>query len=314
MKLPRIVINAYRRHVMPRVKKLILRKFLLEPEVMIMVDGGLGSQMWQFALGRGIEKKSSLRVSYDTSWYARNGKDINGRFSRKYELEEIFKKIQIEKASEVKRWIYYLAFREPTETKFDFYESILNGKSPRYLGDYFLNAKYIDCQGDELRDLLEFHIELSKEDKAILRKILSLEEAIAVHIRRGDYIGSNHEVTSERYFVRSMKKISMLRPNVEKNFFIFSNDIEWCKQLFGQMDEKIVFVDNNSNDRGAIDMFLMSNCNHFIISNSSFSWWPAWLSRRSPEKIVIMPEKWLANETSEQRFSMKVDSWLIGQC
>jgi hypothetical protein len=111
-------------------------------------------------------------------------------------------------------------------------------------------------------------------------------------------------------------KIRTLRNETKQVFFVFSNEIEWSRKLLVELNEEleIIYVDNNDNDKGAADMYLMSNCSHFIISNSSFSWWPAWLSTRSPEKIVIMPEKWLADETPEQRFSMKVDSWLVEQC
>jgi hypothetical protein len=87
--------------------------------------------------------------------------------------------------------------------------------------------------------------------------------------------------------------------------------MDWCREILAGMDEKFVFVDNNDNDSGEADMFLMSRCAHFIISNSSFSWWPAWLSRRSPGKIVVMPDVWLANESLAGKLRMRVDGWAL---
>ena len=81
-------------------------------------------------------------------------------------------------------------------------------------------------------------------------------------------------------------------------FFLFTNDINWVRDNI--YEEGMIIVDCNKGNRDYQDMFLMSQCKHNIIANSSFSWWGAWLNK-NPEKIVISPKRWFANhEVSNQ--------------
>ena len=77
----------------------------------------------------------------------------------------------------------------------------------------------------------------------------------------------------------------------EKLFFIFSDDINWCKNNFDFIENKF-FIENNKDYE---DLILMSLCSHNIIANSSFSWWGAWLNS-NPNKIIISPKKWFGNK------------------
>ena len=70
--------------------------------------------------------------------------------------------------------------------------------------------------------------------------------------------------------------------------------------------EEFVYVENNSEDKGYIDLYLMSLCKHHIIANSSFSWWGAWLDTAS-SKIVVAPSKWLNNAPSKD---VVPDKWI----
>jgi hypothetical protein len=72
-------------------------------------------------------------------------------------------------------------------------------------------------------------------------------------------------------------------------FFVFSDGMDWCKENFGGLDGDFVFVEENDNDNGPADMFLISRCAHFILSRSTFSYWGAFLSDRSPKKTVVVP-------------------------
>ena len=79
----------------------------------------------------------------------------------------------------------------------------------------------------------------------------------------------------------------MVKPGIA--LFVFSDDIEWCKENIS-FPYKTIFVKGDE-EKVELDMWLMSFCDHNIISNSSFSWWGAWLNENA-EKYVIAPSQW----------------------
>jgi len=105
----------------------------------------------------------------------------------------------------------------------------------------------------------------------------------SIHVRRGDYLKRPHEynITSMLYFKKSINLIG--RGSI---FLVISDDIEWCKKHF--KGANFFFADNNS---AIEDIYLQSLCRNNIISNSSFSWWGAWLNENT-DKIVIVPKPW----------------------
>ncbi len=104
-----------------------------------------------------------------------------------------------------------------------------------------------------------------------------MDQPIALHVRRGDYLGLGYQglrfdVTTPVYFLNAIKYMSARLSKQASKFFVFSNDIPWCKNLFSRFEEDFIYVENNDEISGEFDMYLMSMCKHFIISNSSFSW------------------------------------------
>ena len=295
--------------IAPTARKFLQSREDFKPEVIVMVDGGLGSQMGQYALGRAVGLACGLPVSYDLSWYDKGGMDINGIHTRNYELESVFPNIRVIRAEESTARRYRLFFNLYPGTYSDYIDELYESKAARYLGGYYVNTKYIDSQGDALRDLFEFNLALSKANRDVLDEIDSCACPAAIHIRRGDYVGSVHDVTTVEYFRRAQALISERAAPLRPHFFVFSNGMDWARDALRNIDEKFTFVENNDNAGGAVDMFLMSQCSHFIISNSSFSWWPAWLSRRAADKTVIMPESWIKTQDISVKYCMKPEGW-----
>ena len=89
-------------------------------------------------------------------------------------------------------------------------------------------------------------------------------------------------------------------------FYFFSDDIDWVKENL-QMPEA-TFVSNSITKNHFEDLYLMSQCKHNIIANSSFSWWGAWLND-NPAKIVIAPKKWF-NTGPKDTQDLIPGSWL----
>ncbi len=130
---------------------------------------------------------------------------------------------------------------------------------------------------------------ISKNSKILVHKIQNTN-SVCMHIRRGDYLKLENldslGVCSTNYYFNSVDL--MIEKLNKPNFFVFSDDIEWCKNNI-RINGNSYFIPNSFTN---IDSFyLMRNCKHYIISNSTFSWWPAWLSNFE-SKIVIAPKIW----------------------
>lgn len=114
-------------------------------------------------------------------------------------------------------------------------------------------------------------------------------DAIAIHVRRGDYVNNPFyvDLTKTDYYERAMA----LFPN--EQFVVFSDDIEWCKKKWRLKDHEMIKFSKGKTD--VEDMNLMAACKGQIIANSSFSWWGAWLSPMYPDNKVIAPKQWYAD-------------------
>jgi hypothetical protein len=129
-------------------------------------------------------------------------------------------------------------------------------------------------------------------------------------VRRGDYVtspktNSVHGTCSLEYYYDSFNLIEKQHKN--SHYFIFSDDIEWCKQNLEFIKNK-TFIELSANERDHEEMYLMSQCKHNIIANSSFSWWGAWLNQ-NPDKMVIAPKKWFHDQQINTN-DLIPDTWI----
>lgn len=110
----------------------------------------------------------------------------------------------------------------------------------------------------------------------------TFKDYCCVHVRRTDYLNypKHHPIQPMQYYMSAAEKIPT------KKFMVFSDDVEWCKQNFKGNEFAI-----NETSSVASDFSKMVSCSHYIIANSSFSWWAAWLSR-SEDKVVVAPNNW----------------------
>lgn len=158
---------------------------------------------------------------------------------------------------------------------------------------YYQSEKYFK----EITNIIRKDFTFPKPVDIINQKLINQidnTESVSIHIRRGDYLNipNTQNICSISYY---KKAINLILKNISNpQFYIFSNDINWCKQHL-QID-KAIFISNNTGKNSFIDMQLMSCCKHNIIANSTFSWWGAWLNN-NPNKIIISPNKWM-NDTN----------------
>lgn len=153
-----------------------------------------------------------------------------------------------------------------------------------YLTGYFQSEKYFKDYEKEIRDLFSCPEDIKQDLRG--KYFFNNEfETCSIHVRRGDYLQlqDTHPVQNMPYFMKALKKMPK-----DCNILVFSDDIQWCRDSFPSMGDRITFVSGQSDIE---DLYLMSMCDHNIICNSTFSWWAAWLNK-NPDKIVVAPKNW----------------------
>jgi hypothetical protein len=174
-------------------------------------------------------------------------------------------------------------FKEPHFHYSETFNEIINNTS---IQGYFQSEKYfIEYKEDILKELTFKNEILDKAEKII--KPLKDKEIVAIHIRRGDNVTNPvFSLISLEYIQKALNEFN----DKEYNFIVISDDIPYCKEIFS--DE--VFFSNGESD--FIDLCLMSLADHNIISNSSFSWWGAYLNS-NPNKKIIAPSNWFKDKS-----------------
>ncbi|MDR3254986.1 MAG: alpha-1,2-fucosyltransferase [Synergistaceae bacterium] len=284
---------SFRRFIAPALRKpLITSRGDFKPEIVVRMDGPLGMQMWQYSIGRAAGIASELPVLYDLRSF---GKNV-------CELEDSFPDILLWKAPDdlAARYSLFFYTGDPGERNADG-KDFFASKSPRYLGGSYLDAIYVDPQGDELRDEFTFKPVLSEVKRSVFSSVYLAEFPVAVHLAPGLVSGS--------FFRAAIRNVSERVSPGKATFFVFSKSYADNRMILEDLDGEFVYVETNENR--ADDMYLMSRCRHFIISNSLFGWWSAWLSRHHADKIVVMPDKWSPQEPQNEALAMALDEWTV---
>ena len=270
--------------------------------VIVQLSGGLGNQMFEYALylrlkaeGRQVKIDDSTCYGHEGERPLQLGRVFGVTYDRASE-EEIRRMTDSfpDPVSRIRRKLLgrkNLSYRE-ADVNFD--PEVLK-KEPALLEGCFQSERYFAPVADQVREAYCFRKErLRLSDQAEkLSERISDSVAVSVHVRRGDYLDASHGgmytgICTEGYYQKAMERIRKSVPDAV--FYVFSNDTDWAKAHFVGKD--CVVAEGGTEDTGYQDMYLMSLCQHHIIANSSFSWWGAWLGR-NPEKKVIAPDRWL---------------------
>lgn len=185
---------------------------------------------------------------------------------------------------------------------FDFHYTPIPEEKNLILHGFYHTQKYFENYKELIIKAFTPKNEFMQLVREAGKDFLYLQNTLAIHIRRGDYIGneSAHPNLSETEycttamsmleFLIDFKHPNHLQTNKSMNYIVFSDDIAWCKNRFNSF-ENFYFVEGNSD---IVDLFLMAKCKHHIIANSSFSWWAAWLAKNmfKTDGITIAPKTW----------------------
>ena len=287
----------------------------------VLLMGRLGNNMFQYAFARALQKKfyPKYRIAINVSYFqrARESLKLSGLEDHLHDFcidDVIYEDTHPHKVRTFPQWclgaIGKFAFDnnglrnikndakyfQPIYNFCGIYHPITAGQyiEPRFahsrnivIKGFFQHVKYFDSIRDILLEEFTPKSEVLPNNKAILDDI-NVSESVCVHIRRGDYTSiPQFNVCKEEYFVTAMKAIREELPNCK--FFVFSDDVEDVKK---NMHFPFDVTYERGNDPVWENLRLMYSCKHFIISNSSFSWWAQYLSR-NPNKICYAPTPWL---------------------
>lgn len=265
--------------------------------LIIKILGGLGNQMFQYAFYKAlIEKGYSVKadISDFEGYSLHNGYELKKVFDINIKQSTISENYKVGKLkSKIDKYLLKWGLKKNYYADFlpidaiTYHPEVFNIKSDMYLWGYWQSYKYFeDIKTKILSDFI-FNECLDEKNKMIM-EMISNTNSVSLHIRRGDYVDNKivENICTNIYYKNAVEYIMK---NVQNpKFFIFSNDIEWCKEKF--LLDNVVYVDN-SGENSYKDMQLMSKCKHNIIANSTFSWWGAYLNQNA-DKIVICPNKW----------------------
>ncbi len=277
--------------------------------------GGLGNQLFQYAVGRALAHRHGVPVKIDVS-------DFKTYTLHKYALDYFAHAAEAATESEIARL-------KGSQVTIPLLDRILPAKTPAsyakekhyhvdptvlelgdnvYLDGYWQSEQYFAEIADTIRDELTVKTPPTGKNEELLKEIDACE-AVVLHVRRGDYVANKatlaiHGTCDINYYQRA---VAYIKEQVKQpQFYIFSDDPTWAREHI-TFATPATFVDHNDADHGYEDLRLMSHAKHFVIANSTFSWWGAWLSRNE-KKIVIAPKQWF-NATDKDTSDLIPETW-----
>jgi len=251
------------------------------------INGLLGNQMFQYASMRGIAHSNN--IAYGLHRHNRTattslGVHIEQVIYNTFQIDGPFVDVELPVLDLENRRLPYnrqIMFRCPDNVDLiGFFQSPL----------YFSNIE------QQIRQDFTFRPEITDGVKVNPR-------AIALHVRRADYIKLFHLYTLVQmdYYTNALKHFHPSQPVI-----IFSDDTEWCKAQPEFQGKRFTVSEETSSAR---DLYKMSQCSDFIICNSTYSWWGAWLGN-NPNKKVVAPTLWFHPASTIEDQDLIPDDWI----
>lgn len=292
--------------------------------ITIRLMGGLGNQMFEYAAVRSLSLKYKTKACISLAGitnkthnvYSLNHlnisdevKVVNKCLSFKLFLTYLFygyymvfivnSKNSTKRVNRMQKILQPLGIYCAPDGYIEIHDSKLKNKT---LVGYFQSLKYFKDYEDIIKEELKVKDKVLPKNKKILEEIKE-NNSVCIHIRRGDYVGTNHQVCTDEYYLRAIEKMQKMVKNAK--FYVFSDDIEWVINHFQFDTKNFVYITNHNTSYE--ELRLMYSCKHFIISNSSFSWWAQYLTDNK-KRITIAPAKWFQNEN--QKSDIFQDDWI----
>lgn len=298
------------------------------------IQGGLGNQMFQYALGKVISEinKTTLKL-YIHGLYI----PVEGHLSRDYMLEafnlkadiaddsilktinkgNILHKLSLKKIKHYKQLVF--DEKNPEKTHFKdarfllkpeittFYPELLEkDNTDIYLDGYWQSYKYFIGYEELIRQQFVIKNDYLKYAPEYF-DLINSSQSVSIHLRLTDRVSTDFGLSHYRYLDWDYyeKAIEIIKERIPfPHFFIFSDNIEWCKEKI-KLDFPVTYVKAQDEYN---DMYLMGMCKHHIIAHSTFSWWAVWLQFNA-SKVVVAPQKWF-NRQPDNLEDLLLKEWI----
>ena len=289
----------------------------------VNIIGGLGNQMFQYAFALALQNSHNDEiVKIDTSHfnYIFINKFRSANLHNGYEIEKVFPNAKLPHATawDLIKLTWYMPnyilsrivrkilpvrkneyIQKPSDI-FSYNEEVLKAKGNGYYEGVWQAVGYHKNIQNKLQEVFA-HPTPNNYNKGLIKEINNCN-SVGIHVRRGDYLFAPefNGICDLDYYKKGIEII--LSDGLQHTFYIFSNDIHWCKDNLEPLIEghNIVYVDGNIGKDSCWDMFLMTYCKDLIIANSSFSWWGAFLNKYVDK--VIAPYPWLNREGNQDNY------------
>lgn len=274
--------------------------------VVVRLLGGLGNQMFQYAFGRALAIKTATALKLDLTFLLERTPRKGFAF-RNFDLNALNIRAQVAQQSDIPLlrrrllsgrtglWLDAISRRilpgRLSERHFYFCHPPAVKTRSLYANGYWQSPKYFEDIRPIIRRDFTLKVPLSGIDESLKARIRNAD-SICVHVRRGDFISSKtHCLLGPEYYESAVAYVRtrIATPQV----FVFSNDLQWCRANldFGVDTE---FVESQQIPAHQLDV--MAACRSFVIPNSTFSWWAAWLNS-DPNKVVVAPKRWFVDQS-----------------
>jgi hypothetical protein len=278
-------------------------------EIMIVVKiaGGLGNQLFQYAAGRSLALTYKTGLLLDLSFFnisPNRSFDLDAFkiIAEKVNTKEVYKALNEGKYYYIDKILgkNRLSAEHPSVYKerfFNFDPDVLSKKPPLFLDGYWQSEFYFMRYATQIRDELQFKNEELFNSEELVANMRNTN-SVCIHLRRNDYVTSEynlsiHGVCSDDYYFRALEILKLKQ--IELQIYVFSDDLNAADSFINKIGSG-VNVSRLTKGNHLTDFYLMQQCKYYIIANSTFSWWAAWLSK-SENKIVFAPQKWFADES-----------------
>lgn len=274
--------------------------------IKLLIAGGLGNQMFQYAAARAMALGLETELIIDTRFYSSQAQSGPMRFcigDLPIKARIACYRSQSEAHALRKRVLRALVTERANvryhEPRLGFHRSALHVKDGTVITGNFQSEKYFARHTALIRKELDL--------TSLFRPPPRRQATVSVHVRRGDYASHDGFMMKDpaRYYAAAMSYISERHPGA--SYLVFSDDIVWCQKQ--PVFKSCEFYTPELGQDHRVDLLSMSRCAHHIIANSSFSWWGAWLDW-SHDKIVIAPEYWLGQEKACD-IDIVPDHWVV---
>lgn len=278
--------------------------------IIVKLIGGLGNQMFQYAAGKFLAARLGTDLFFDISGFAKEGYtkreyaldvfDLTAKFASQNEINKL------KYINNPARYYWHRLnvkinpFYKSTyfrEKQFNYMQNILDLFGDVYMEGQWQTEKYFSSQASQIiKDFTPRNASVFRKDDWYFK--IKNTNSVSIHIRRGDYVScpkfkKYFYTMTPSYYQKSLKMLA--KKTGKLVVFIFGKDQKWARK-FLKFPLETFYIKSGKGEHDAKDMWLMSQCKHNIIANSSFSWWGAWLNQ-NPNKIVVAPQKWFKDSS-----------------